>query len=172
MKSVIIKKFPAYRVCENGTIETRWRTGNFYSGFNLPDKWKPIKAHQNKKGYLMIDLRDGYGGKRKTYVHILVAEAFHGARPSRKTCVRHLDGNPLNNRPSNLAWGTYQENENDKRIHNTWDSRIVGKLTDDQREEIKLNYSKGIPAQKLAAEYSVSRPTITRLLNGTTWRKK
>ena len=41
----------------------------------------------------------------------LVCEHFHGAAPlgSRSHC-RHLNGNPRDNRPENLAWGTCRQN--------------------------------------------------------------
>jgi hypothetical protein len=31
--------------------------------------------------------------------------------------IRHLDGNPKNNRLENLAWGTYKENAQDRELH-------------------------------------------------------
>lgn len=42
----------------------------------------------------------------------LVCEAFHGAAPADKPVCMHLDENPQNNRPENLAWGTQKENLN------------------------------------------------------------
>jgi hypothetical protein len=51
--------------------------------------------------------------KGQTYkIARLVCEAFNGAPTSdRKVCM-HLDENPANNRPWNLAWGTQKENLN------------------------------------------------------------
>ena len=53
-------------------------------------------------------------GKRP-HVHALVALAFLGPRPEGPAGehVRHLDGNRLNNRPENLAYGTYLQNNRD-----------------------------------------------------------
>jgi len=45
-------------------------------------------------------------------VHRLVCEAFHGLAPDEKMVVIHKDENALNNRPSNLRWGTQKENLN------------------------------------------------------------
>lgn len=164
-----IPNFPAYRVSSDGFVESRWRTGNFYNGFVLPDVWKRIRLNERPDGYLGLDLRDGYGGSRRTYVHILVAEAFIGPKPFPDACVRHLDGNPSNNAASNLAWGTYLDNENDKRKHGTWDARFGGKLTERQRQEIRARAKAGESQRDLAIEYGVSRPTITRLVNRSTW---
>lgn len=59
-------------------------------------------------GHLRVDLGRGSGQKSRT-VDQLVLEAFIGPKPF--GCgVRHLDGNPANNSPSNLAWGTQREN--------------------------------------------------------------
>lgn len=44
----------------------------------------------------------------------IVADAFHGPRPA-GAVLRHLDGNPQNDRPQNLRWGTQAENMQDAR---------------------------------------------------------
>jgi hypothetical protein len=49
-------------------------------------------------------------------VHVLVCTAWHGTRPEGLVC-RHLDGNPTNSVPSNLAWGTVSENAFDSVRH-------------------------------------------------------
>lgn len=164
-----VSGFPAYRISDAGHIETRWRTGNFYNGFELPDVWKRMRHNERPDGYLCVSLRDGYGNSRRTYVHILVAEAFIGPKPFPRACVRHLDGNSANNSASNLAWGTYLENEEDKRRHGSWDTRFVGKLSAEQRHEIRARALAGASQRALAVEFGVSRPTITRLINGATW---
>lgn len=169
MEHALIPDFPAYRVSREGFIETRWRTGPFYNGFQVNDVWKRMRHNERPDGYQGVNLRDGYGRSRRTYVHILVAEAFIGKKPFQKAVVRHLDGVSSNNAASNLAWGTHQQNEDDKRNHGTWDSRYGGKLTAAQRSSIKRRASDGESQRLLAEEFGVSRPTITRLVNGSTW---
>jgi hypothetical protein len=54
-----------------------------------------------------------YKYKGRTYkVHILVCEAFNGAKPFPKAVVMHDDEDSSNNVPSNLKWGTQKENLN------------------------------------------------------------
>lgn len=169
MEYAQIPNFPAYRVCNLGFIESRWRTGNFYSGFEVEDVWRVLKHNERPDGYHGVSLRDGKGRSRRTYVHILVAEMFIGQKPFVGACVRHLDGISSNNNVENLAWGTALENERDKLKHGTWDSRYSGKLSREQREEILRRAKNGERQRILAEEYGVSRPTITRLVNGSTW---
>lgn len=75
---------------------------------------KPIQQ-KSRGGYLSVHLHSA--GKRRALarVHRIVAEAFHGT--SDLPLVRHLDGNPKNNRPENLAWGTPAENAADRVRH-------------------------------------------------------
>jgi hypothetical protein len=69
----------------------------------------------SRQGYHQLTLsRDG---KRKNvFVHMAVAEAFHGPRPD-GLVVRHLDGNPSNNSATNLRYGTPSENARDRIAH-------------------------------------------------------
>ncbi len=59
-------------------------------------------------------------GLTKTiYVHELVLLAFEGDRPasSERSEIRHLDGDKLNNKLSNLKYGTTKENAADRKLH-------------------------------------------------------
>jgi hypothetical protein len=163
--------FPAYRLYPDGTIESRWRSGMFYSGFETEDKWTRPKLRRHEQGYLGIDLRDGRGRSRRTYIHILIAEIFISPKPFVNAIVRHLDGDSSNNRVENLAWGTYKENEDDKIRHGTWNTRNGGaKLSIDQVSEIRKRCDAGESQKDIALEFGVSRPTITRIANHTIWR--
>lgn len=57
-------------------------------------------------------------GRRRTFtVHQLVMLTFVGPRPDGMTDIRHLDGDPGNNRLSNLVYGTRAENIRDAQEH-------------------------------------------------------
>jgi len=70
-------------------------------------------------GYRTALLYKGDGSPRqRRFVHKLVCEAFNGpGRPGQ--VVRHLNGNPLDNRADNLAWGTLSDNAQDSVTHGT-----------------------------------------------------
>ena len=73
------------------------------------------------KGYLTVEFwRDGK--RQRTHLHREVALAFLGSPMGRE--VRHLNGNPQDNRVENLAYGTRQENALDMVQHGTqWQQR-------------------------------------------------
>jgi hypothetical protein len=51
--------------------------------------------------------------RRRTYkVHRLICDAFHGPRPFPEAEVLHENEDGLDNRPSNLRWGTREQNMN------------------------------------------------------------
>ncbi|WP_374412671.1 NUMOD4 motif-containing HNH endonuclease [Novosphingobium colocasiae] len=69
-----------------------------------------------RDGYLFVGVRF-LDRKHSIKVHVLVCLAFHGVKPAGAECVRHLDGDRMNNRPSNLRWGTNLENAADTILH-------------------------------------------------------
>lgn len=67
-------------------------------------------------GYRQSYLRDAAGVERRMSVHSLVASAFYGPRPD-GMCIRHLNGDSLDNRVENLRYGTSAENAQDTVRH-------------------------------------------------------
>ena len=165
MRVASIEGFPHYRVLEDGRIQTIHRKGTR----NIASEWRDMRPGRDKKGYYGVTLC-APDRRRIVRVHRLVAEAFI-SNPAQLPCVRHLNGNASDNRLENLAWGTYVENEADKKLHGTWNDRFTGKLTKQQRSEAVERFTKGESQKSIAKSLGVSRPTITRLLNGSTWSK-
>lgn len=155
----VIPGFPKYEVSDPGNVRSLQ--------FRKP---KLLGGGRDNKGYRCLTLcREGE--HKSVRVHRLVAEAFVD-NPLDLSCVRHLDGNPANDRASNLCWGTYAENEQDKRDHGTYHLRSSGAPLFDEtiRQKICSLRESGMSQRQLANLFGVSRPTITRLLNGSTWR--
>jgi hypothetical protein len=92
---------PSYFATSDGEI------GNIRTGRIL----KP-SANLARGGYLELNL----GRAVHRTVHRLVALAFIGPCPEGME-VRHLNGNPMDNRPANLAYSTHQVNMMDTLRH-------------------------------------------------------
>lgn len=76
-----------------------------------------LSAVVSNKGYPMVSMwRDG---KRLTAtVHKIVLLTFRGPRPP-GAIIRHLNGDALDSRLENLAYGTPRQNNLDKVVHGT-----------------------------------------------------
>jgi len=82
-----------------------------------PVRQRIMSQHVTAKGYHRAQLsRDGV--TQEFFVHRLVLMAFD-REPGSDEVTRHLDGNPHNNQPANLAWGTHVENNRDRVRHGT-----------------------------------------------------
>lgn len=110
------------------------------------------------------------GGEKLVRVHVLVAEAFIGPRPFGMV-TRHLDGDNFNNRKSNLAWGTHQENSDDMRRHGTVLFGVThgsAKLTEAKVRKIKRLLHKHTN-QEVANRIGMSNQQISNIKLGRSW---
>lgn len=98
-----------YEVSDQGRVRSLRRSGT-------PGR---VLAQRQNRGrlYLLVRLSRNSQRKIKT-VHSLVLGAFVGPRPAHME-VRHLNGNAIDNRLTNLAYGTSLENSADQRAHGT-----------------------------------------------------
>lgn len=106
-----IDGFPDYEVSDRGRVRSH-RRGAARVLAARPKSAAPTR--RTNLPYLTVALY-GDAGRRDRDVAPLVLEAFVGARPEGME-VRHLNSNPQDNRLSNLAWGTKQENTDDKNV--------------------------------------------------------
>lgn len=155
-----------YMAGSDGHVYSRTR----YKGFGRKEyvDWYPLAGHKNAKGYSSVSLC--HENKKVTkYVHRLVCMAFHGLPERESMQVRHLDGNPANNRPENLAWGSQQENWQDRKAHgNGLDSEKhhAAKLTDAERAHLKWALAVGLCSQRHAARaLGMSQSAIWQIAN-------
>jgi hypothetical protein len=119
-------------------------------------------------GYQQIKL----GRSRQTKVHILVLEAFVGPRPDGMVC-RHLDGNPQNNRLSNLRWGTPEENYADRRLHgthNTGSRNGRAKIDESDVIAIRQRLAAGHKQAAIAQDFGISLGIVAHISAGRTWK--
>lgn len=133
---------------------------------------RPVDFFYRGKELTKIDGKDGYylvriGINKKKYavqVGRLVLLAFIGPPSDGQVC-RHLDGNPKNNTPSNLAWGTHLENMADRKRHGRYASGRSHPMSK-YSEEVILSIRHAPPDVSgvyLHNLYGVSRTHISRL---------
>ena len=159
----------------------RWRQVPGYKDYDVSDlgrvrSWKGgksrlMKTRKGSDGYPRVTLQDAAGKKKVERVHLLVARAFLG--PARGRLVRHKDGNKARPRLTNLEYGTFLDNSDDKHKHGTdqvgernSQAELVKKHA---REIFKL---KGKYTQKEIAEmFGISRQAVSDIHRGITWAK-
>jgi thymidylate synthase (FAD) len=108
--------FPAYEVSTHGGVRS-WAPRKHRRKLVYPPAPRPKRPSRGAAGcYLYVSLADGNGRSVRKNVHSLVLEAFSGTRPEGKV-ARHLNGNHLDNRLSNLMWGSQAENAADRMSH-------------------------------------------------------
>lgn len=109
-----------------------------------------LKPYKDKKGYLKLSIR--YKNYYTTKgVHELVLDAFSGKKKLGQV-ARHLDGNPQNNHPDNLKWGSHAENAMDRVSNGTYangESHVNAKLTNVESNEIRLLRKKELKLSNL-----------------------
>lgn len=107
----------------------------------------------------------------RSAVHILVALAFIGERPS-GSVIRHLDGVKLHNSPNNLRYGSPQENSNDSVIHGTLshsEAHPKAKLT--RRDVAEIRAARGRVRQvDLAEQFGIAQSGVSAIQLKRIWR--
>ena len=157
----------SYEVSDLGRVRSLTRLVNGKYGNLRKHKGQVLALSFRGQDYPGISLSRS---KEKKYrlVHQLLTTAFLGPRPQGQV-VRHIDGNPKNCKLSNLAYGTYAENEADKEIHGT-------RLHGEEIKSSKLNVqavtairASSASQSQLARDYGVHQGTIWRILRRETW---
>lgn len=97
-----------YEFSNLGNVRSLDRKVDFVDGRYATYKGKSIKQAVNSNGYLVVQLWRN-SKMKMMYIHRLIAE-LNIPNPDNKPFVNHIDGNKLNNNPSNLEWVTYLEN--------------------------------------------------------------
>lgn len=131
---------------------------------------KQLTLQENTHGYAYIMAY----GKTPVSVHKLMLLAFVGPRPSPYHEVRHLNGVRMDNRRTNLAWGTKRENACDKQDHGTtirgadlW-SAVLDE--DKVREMRRLHEVEGMDFSALGLKFGVNKVTARRVCRRLSWK--
>lgn len=150
--------FEKYLVTEDGVV--------FREGAS-----KPLSQSLLNSGYLSVEFWKNNTRKRVA-VHVVVGEAWIRAR-NKHECIRHLDGNKMNNHASNLSLGTKSDNERDKALHgasNRGCRHGMSKLTEGQVLEIHRRSLDGENTKSLASEFLICERYVREIKREDTWK--
>lgn len=155
-----------YVVSNKGEVFSRCK-GNMGPG----DRMIPKSARIDPNGYPTVNLYKK--GSGKTFkVHTIVMLAFVGPRPQGMQ-IRHLDGNPSNNKSSNLAYGTCRENQLDRRRHGTshvGERAVQSILTEDIVSDLRYLYAHGLSPTRLAKVFGIKFTTVWTVVTNASWK--
>lgn len=111
-------------------------------------------------GYLKVG-RDG----KMHWVHTLVANAFNGpGQPGQE--VRHYDGDPANNLPTNLFWGSHSHNNQDTARHGRMANQ---KLSMEKVQEVKRLIRDGLTNTEVACRTGLHHKTVSGIRRERVW---
>ncbi|MFL6141660.1 MAG: HNH endonuclease [Labedaea sp.] len=161
----VLDRFPGYLFSSTGDTWSCWNASKLPCMTKLYYRLKPKKQDGN---HLKVKVQ-----KKWRWLHALILEAFKGPCPKGLEC-RHLNGDPTDNQPSNLEWGTRSENIQDRIRHGEsagWTGSIHGvvKLNDDSARAIYLRRMQGATLGEIAEEFGVSTATVWSISKGRTW---
>lgn len=145
-------------------VSTSVRPGKLWD-IRVPERLRTL--HVGRGGYLNVGL-SGTGRPSGTHsVHVLVCEAFHGPRPDGAMAL-HANDDRLDNRASNLRWGTCQENVDDAvrngRLRNGED-HTHSIFTDEEAGAVRALAGR-IPDPVLAEAFDCNRRTLWSIRAG------
>ena len=168
-KQAELPEYPGYFFTESGEVYS-YRHTSGTPRYNQPAR--KLSGRIREDGYMRYCIRRADGKFVYKKGHQLILLAFRGAAAPGQLC-RHLDGNPLNNRLDNLAWGTPLENAADTLLHGTQsrgDTHGKSVLTESDVRSIRKLREIGLSYQKIANRYGVDHKTIHNAVNRVTWK--
>lgn len=155
-----------YEVSNHGLVRSYIKRGYIPGYCQTP---RLISAGENSDGYLRVILRGSDGGNRWMLVSRLVLMMFVGPPPKNKQC-RHLNGKKLDNRVSNLKWGTAKRNADDRVLHGTapiGERHPRARLTE---KDVRFIRASKDSTKALAAHYKMSIFAVRAARLGITWQ--
>jgi hypothetical protein len=138
----------------------------------LPDG-RQLRKLNSKTPYLSVSVKSLDGKPQKSlYIHKLVAQVFIGPRPD-GLVIRHLDGDRYNNKATNLAYGSVEQNYADTKKHKTHWHENNGRAVLSERCVAAIRYlhiNELVRQTELAKAFGVTDSAISAVVKGRNWR--
>jgi hypothetical protein len=162
-----IPGFTGYQISDIPRVRSSWRVkpirgrGERGGGVAILCKIPHLLTiHTNPRGYHYVRIKHDSGRSSNQQVHRLVLLAFVGPCPrGREGC--HVDGNPTNNVPSNLYWGTRKDNCIDTLRHGR---NRNAKLTVEQGDEVIRLHAEGWIIARIADRFGLRHCSVSGFL--------
>lgn len=163
----LIQDFPDYEVSSLGRVRRKTASKVARAGHVL-------KPTSGTKGRRHVSLCRGAVVTERR-IHRLVAGAFLEPSTPERIFINHKDGNPSNNRQSNLEWCTPKENTE----HSIY---VLGNRSDGEhnkhskftREQVLAIHDAlmaGMSSPEIIAKYGVSESQISRIKKREVWKE-
>lgn len=161
-----IDTFPGYFVSDDGVVLS-------YRSPKQTQRLCPVvlKPRAGKYGHCSVQLcRDG-NEPQSFLVHALVMAAFVGPRPPQAD-ICHNNGNPMDNRLSNLRYDTHKNNHADQQLHGTSNAGSKNgrsKLTAERVADIRMRLARGEHRNTVAVIHGITETTVRDIKTGRSW---
>lgn len=161
-----------------------WKQIEGHEGYEVSDAGRVRSFRVGSKlmwnvAPMVLKCGTGMGGYRRVkidgkshLVHRLVAEAFLGPAPDGRPQVAHWDGDPSNNRASNLRYASPSENNQDKLRHGRdlrGEHASFSKLREDDVRDILDRLGRGELQREIAADYGITQRHVSSIKLGQVW---
>lgn len=148
---------------EQGLPPEEWRELERFEGYSVSNYGRVCSSRLKQVTILRpwVDHRyervrlSGPKPRRNHYVHVLVAEAFHGPPPSSDYQVDHIDNDPLNNCEWNLQYLTRLQNSRKMRV-----DRGLGPIDGAAIRRMRELWQAGWNYEEIAREFQCSGSTV------------
>jgi hypothetical protein len=162
----------SYEVSDQGRVRSLDRVVRRSDGGTERRKGQMMFRCVHHSGYTLTKLRKD-GKARPVFVHVLVAEAFLGPKPSPSHQVAHRDGGRNNNALDNLRWATPKQNAGeDRNAHGRTMRGAVHNKTpfvDEDIYAIRQRHATGESQASIARSYDVSAHSIHCIVRRKSW---
>lgn len=166
----LVPGYPHYCVTDQGVV---YSCRVYGSKARRRGPWWVMKQKQcGKFRYPYVDLFVKVGKPKRWMIHQIVLLAFRGP-PPQGLIGRHWNDDPLDNRLSNLLYGTKIENGADS-IRNgkmsLGERHYNAKFTNEQVREIRKLHNDGISSKALAERFQVPSYHIYSIVHRRSWK--